>query len=68
LKKVFVRKNLKCSDSIEIPYFSAGFEPICFYCGNDDSLQASNDDYPVCFNCKSEGKKVVKRRARSTAK
>ena len=39
LKKVFVRKNLKCIDAIEIPYFSAGFEPICYHCDIDDDLQ-----------------------------
>lgn len=68
LKKVFVRKNLNCSDTIEIPYFSAGFEPICYYCGandDDDGLQVSDDDYPLCLLCKNEGKRVVKRRTRS---
>ena len=65
LKKVFVRKNLKCIDAIEIPYFSAGFEPICYHCGIDDDLQESDDDYPLCSKCKNEGKRAVKKRTRT---
>ena len=33
LKSVFVRKNLTCEVNMELTYYSAGFDPVCFYCG-----------------------------------
>lgn len=65
LKSVFVKKNLTCSCNIEITYFSAGFEEICYYCGSDDlhTDEDGNDPdeakkfYPLCTECKELGKK-----------
>ena len=32
--KIFVKQNLSCTNSVEIPYLSAGcFPPVCYYCG-----------------------------------
>ena len=33
---------------MELTYYSAGFDPVCFYCGGEDNLQTSEDKYPVC--------------------
>ena len=70
LKRVFVRKNLKCSDTIEFCYYSAGFANVCYYCGVDhqdvppDQLQ---NHYPICDECSSNGKMPFPRRKRLPA-
>ena len=33
LTKVYVRENLTCESSIEIPYNGMNHEPLCIYCG-----------------------------------
>lgn len=36
LELVFVRANLTCSTSVEVPYYSCeSFKDVCFYCGSD---------------------------------
>ena len=66
LKKVFVRQNLKCSDTIEFAYYTAGFESVCFYCGADENDQHP-DHYPICTDCASGGKNPYPRRKRLPA-
>ena len=39
-----------CGDTIEKLYYSAGFEPICVYCGVEQSY-TSDGQYPQCADC-----------------
>jgi hypothetical protein len=66
LKRVFVRKNLKCHDNIEYSYYTAGFKSVCFYCGvvQDDDTE---NHYPLCDDCKINGKEHMPRRKRQPA-
>lgn len=53
LDKVFVRANLTCQCSVEIPYFSSkSFPPVCFYCAAEDDLETQEGQYPVCKVCR----------------
>lgn len=66
LRKVFVKENIMCKDNIEFSYYSAGFEPICIYCGEDEEYSDS-DFYPLCENCKTEKKQYIPRRKKMAA-
>ena len=50
-ENVYVRANLTCSGNIEIPYYSAGNDPICIYCGAEDRLKICRGKYPICEPC-----------------
>ena len=72
LKTVFLRKNITCNCTIELTYYSAGFEDVCFFCGTDElePAEAGDEDeakkyYPLCTGCKDNGKKLVERRTRN---
>ena len=52
-RSVFVKGNLTFNAPIEIPYFTTGYTPICYYCGDDDGLQKGLK-YPVCLSCKGK--------------
>ncbi|XP_046330978.1 uncharacterized protein LOC124114453 [Haliotis rufescens] len=55
LKKVFVRKNLKCENDIEVPYFSSGiFADVCVRCGTSANLQNESGVFPSCRDCSPE--------------
>ena len=61
--KVFCRKNLSCSVSIEIPYYSKLFQSICIYCATSKGLLPLNDvEYPRCRACSD--KPSIKRNKR----
>ena len=45
-------KDHACGDVIEKLYYSAGFEPICVYCGVDQPF-TSQDNYLQCETCSS---------------
>ena len=66
LKRVFVRRNLKCNDPVEFAYFSSGFENVCYYCGNSECNEGEGF-YPMCEDCQNEGKQFFPRRKRMTA-
>ena len=51
LKMVFVR-DLQCHNPIEFLYYSAKYEPICFYCSQPAS--DSKEFYPQCGQCKDK--------------
>ena len=51
LTKVYVRENLTCESSMEIPYYGTNHEPVCFHCGQEDELQNFVDKYPICKHC-----------------
>ena len=48
-KNVEVRDHAY-GDPIEKLYYSAGFDPICMYCGVDQSF-TSSEQYPQCETC-----------------
>lgn len=69
LNLVYVRANITCTCPIEIPYFSAGYEPICYYCGSENGLESEQSDcYPLCTACRSSGKKPTTKRTRQLFK
>ena len=69
LNTVYLRLDPICQSKIELPYYSAGFEAICIYCGTTDNPQAHIPKYyPLCKICSHEGKPKIKRRTRSYPK
>ena len=58
LNQIHTRANLSCSSTIEIPYYSAGNSPICYFCG----AQNNTDCYPACVLCLQKEQPVPKRR------
>ncbi|XP_064639098.1 uncharacterized protein LOC135494758 [Lineus longissimus] len=68
LDDIYVRENLTCNSNVELPYYSAGYDPICIYCASEDELLILSGMYPYCQNCKDNGKRGEKRRATFTAK
>ena len=49
-KDVEIRDHA-CGDVIEKLYYSAGFEPICVYCGCDQPFISPQQQYPQCEAC-----------------
>ena len=49
LKDVEIRDHA-CGDTIETLYYSAGFEPVCVYCGCDQPF-TSPEQYTQCEAC-----------------
>ena len=62
LKSVYVKQNLRCESPIEIPYYSAGNDPMCYYCGGQNELSTNPDYYPLCTSC--HGKEQIHKRTR----
>ena len=72
-KSIIVREALTCRTTIETQYYSAklvSFPPIYYHCGigeecivNDEEIQELKKKYavvyPLCFICKSDGKKSI---------
>ncbi len=70
---IIVREVLTCNSTIEAHYFSSksvSFPPICSHCGlseetlvDDEEIKELKQTYaivhPICFLCKTEGKKIV---------
>ena len=56
IANVFVKVNLTCNSPIEIPFYSACNDPICFYCGceEENSLEKEDAKYPICKICISK--------------
>ena len=53
LEKVFVKSNLSCATSVEVPYYSSGvFPPVCFHCGTQNT-ETEDGQYPMCPACVS---------------
>ena len=68
LNSVFVKANLACSNPIEIPYYSSGNDPICYFCGTEDDIVQKTDFLPGCTACCTAGKKLVSKRKHYTPK
>ena len=48
---VYVREH-NCFEPIEKLYFSAGFEPICIFCAEEDVEDVEDsENYPMCSAC-----------------
>ena len=47
IEKTFIGK------SIEKLYYSAGYDPICYYCASEEITEVSEDIYPLCSDCTS---------------
>jgi DNA-directed RNA polymerase subunit RPC12/RpoP len=58
-----VRADLKCSEPIEIPYYSSNaFEPICIHCGAEVAVNTqTSDSYPFCKDCRGKPQ-ILKRK------
>ena len=79
---IVVRQSLLCTDPVEVQYYSStlmSFPSICFYCGtpeealvDDSGIQELRLQYtvvrPICFLCRSSGKRPATRQANNTAK
>ena len=52
LEVIFVRENLSCSSTVEVPYYSVDYFPaVCIYCGvtgTKRTLNESVEKYPKC--------------------
>ena len=64
LNSVYVKANLTCNSTIEIPYYTAGNAPKCYHCGSEDKLQEKEKDFPICLSCLNVGKKPVPKRSK----
>ena len=52
---VYVR-DISCDDPIEKLYYSAGYESICIYCGQEvtEDTDSASKSYPQCGDCKDK--------------
>ncbi len=64
LNAIHLKTNLSCNSPIEIPYYSAGNTPICFFCGSEEDFKEQTEGYPVCMTCFSGGKRPPAKRTR----
>ena len=62
LSFVNVRANLNCNSPIEVPYYGAGHELICYHCGITDDLSSKENHFPQCSICIGRNLKWVARR------
>lgn len=79
---VFCRQALSCSDPIETQYYSSvcvSFPPVCWFCGapeemltDDEFIRNLRQEYaivrPICFLCRSDGKRPATWGASNVAK
>ena len=80
---IVVKEALSCTSPIERQYYSSvlvKLPPMCYYCGIGDESQFVNDQeikelcqcyavvLPICFLCKSKGKKVYTKMPMNVAK
>lgn len=60
---MYIRADLTCSDTVEVPYFSAGiFEDVCIHCATREGLVRDNDLHPTCQACKASKQTIRKRK------
>ena len=66
LTKVFVNQNLSCSHSMEKAFYSACFDPVCFFCGEEENITANKGpNYPMCNACSMKGLKPTTKQSRA---
>ncbi len=51
----------ECDEPMEKLYYSCGFPPVCYYCSKDLPESTSDEHYPLCGNCLSENRPLIKR-------
>ena len=65
LNVIHTKTNLSCNSPIEIPYYSAGNTPICFFCASEEEdFKEQTECYPICETCHAGGKRSPARRTR----
>ena len=61
LQKTFVRANLNCTSTMEVPFYSSNvFADVCFQCGESvpqATPQSDKDAYPTCVSCHTSAPK-----------
>ena len=66
LNRVFVRRDLRCPQPVEIPYYSSGmFEQVCCYCASEHDLLAEalvDGYYPICTSCGATKPRLLRRK------
>ena len=62
LEGIYTRSDITCNMPIELPYYSAKYEDICFYCGTVKHLDVQDASYPICEGCKGLKLKAQKQR------
>ena len=62
---VFVNDKLTCESPIEVPYYVAFADPLCFFCGSEVELVIREDFYPLCSECQEKGCKPHKKITRA---
>ena len=62
LSFVNVRANITCKSTIEVPYYGAGHEPICYHCGTTEGLESKEKHSPLCTECNGKKLKWMPRR------
>ena len=79
---IVVRQSLTCVDPMEVQYYSstlAAFPDVCFHCGTSEESLVEDDNIlqlrkefaivrPICFLCRSSGKRPATRQANNMAK
>ena len=59
---LFVKRSLKCTDTVEAIYYSLKCESVCVHCGTMRRLSTSTNQFPMCSGCLRLKKKPVLRR------
>uniref|UniRef100_UPI00358E3615 uncharacterized protein n=1 Tax=Myxine glutinosa TaxID=7769 RepID=UPI00358E3615 len=60
---VYAKANLTCNDATGKPYYTAGYEDVCYFCGCVEELSTTDESYPICSTC-SKGRTAEKRPTR----
>ena len=50
LNVMYTKTNLSCNSPIEIPYFSAGNTPICYFFVSEENFKEQTDSI-LCMSC-----------------
>ena len=51
LTDIYVRANLNCASPVDMAYYSAGYEMLCFHWGTEEDLVEKAGYYPHCSIC-----------------
>ena len=56
---LFVKRNLKCINPVELIYNGLTYESVCIHCGTTQRFSASTNQFPMCNGCLRLKKKPV---------
>ena len=79
---IVVRQALSCEEHVEVQYYSStlcSFPPVCYHCGGPEETLLNNEEVlelkkqfaivrPICFLCRSSGKRPATRQPNLMAK